>query len=473
MTVGHHRFENKLRDVVTTERFKSLRILCEERPTEKPSKDTIRHLVHRPEPTNTQFCFANVVLPHMIGYAIGYANVLRSCDFFVTPMFNTMHNPDPSKRKYFARDRQKCYWCLDHADMCNQRPYTIVDSGVFSLIAGSAAKRGKNKREDVYDYLKCYEAYIDDAFEPGVQLYTDNKPYFMDFDVQGLIGSEEARKINERLIKDHPNTHFIHTWHFEDGIKGLERMAKEYPFIAIGSDGNTENNYKKVVFAQLAKKFNPDVKIHVLGVADNKLLTELSGVATTVDCSGWNATLRFGPGAFLRYSRSMRGINDRYVKEYNKWLTYESGALELIRAYGPKLYPMWRSTDYTEEDAGWTFEKCQMIAWLMIDSFDYFNYTQEILGPQALFCKEDHKTPCAMFYKGMQKLMNWEKVTDADVEPGPYDICDFPVEQEDAKMSHEENGVIGKSYSCGRRTVIGTGPVGYQHITATDVLGLG
>ena len=418
----YHHIEDKLN--ISESRFNELGIHHAEYPGERrtPSKDSIKHLEHRPWAKNCQVCFACVPQWKMIWYCLGFANILRSCDRSIQPFVDTLDRA-PEKRKTYASEDRKCYWSLDHADMCNHHPLQIVDSGIFSLIAGGRSHDGKNTPEKVRQYLSCYEQYVDHAFEPGVKIYTDNEPYFMDFDSQKLLGVEETRNTRERLIKEHPNTKWIHVYHPHDGLKELERFAKEYDFIAIGSSPmDTDMNTDKVRLAYTAKSFNPDVKIHVLGVNEESCLRNIADVATCCDATSWAGSIMYGPSSMLKVGRGINGTTEKWTKEYVKWVTEESGLLELIRAYFPTLWPMCKCSSWTESDHGWTREKCEMGAWLALDAFNVFQTAKAICGPQALVCKEDHKTPLACFYKGMEKVFNWEKVTDADVERGPYDI---------------------------------------------------
>lgn len=442
----HWHMEEKLG--LTAEDFAKCKIyIHEHKPSVLPSKDHIKDTrgLMKPERKNLQVCFANVVYPEIIGYAVGYANVLRSCERMVSPWFQQLVKArrNPSYKPtldLFKLDRQKCFWALDHEDECNHKPYALVDSGLFKIMY-----KDKVCKEDAEIWNECYHSYIDHMFEPGVSIHSNNKPYFVDLDWAPLFGVEYAKKCRDELQRRHPNDRFIFTWHFEDGIKGLDEMIEKYDYIAMGTNSNlgsmAQMGKLKAQMAMYARKRsielgNPNLKIHMLGTDNIDVIARTADIATTCDSTRHECPLRFGQKATLSFLRTRLGWNEKRVNTYIDWVVKESGFLELIRAYMPHLFNQYRSEVWTPEDGGWTFKNCECGAWLMLEAYDNFCCYEHYAGPQARWGVNGTRNGImAPFANGIHKIYHGEKVTNADVEgwKAPYETYEKIYTDEEGK----------------------------------------
>ena len=161
-----------------------------------------------------------------------------------------------------------------------------MDSGLFTLMFGAH----KGKRDKAF-LLKWQYAMIDFIKKNNI------KATCVECDCQKVLGVEEAWQFR-RIFRDAVPNQIINVFHYEDGNSGLDRLIEFSPYIAISVPELRivkPKTYKDDVYrlACYVKNKKPEIKIHLLGCTEVKLL-ERCNFCTTADSTSWQAVNRFG-----------------------------------------------------------------------------------------------------------------------------------------------------------------------------------
>ncbi|MBR6860253.1 MAG: hypothetical protein IKM73_02865 [Acidaminococcaceae bacterium] len=164
--------------------------------------------------------------------------------------------------------------------------HDIMDSGLFTLMFGAH----KGKRDKAF-LLKWQYAMIDFIKKNNI------KATCVECDCQKVLGVEEAWQFR-RIFRDAVHNQIINVFHYEDGNSGLDRLIEFSPYIAISVPELRivkPKTYKDDVYrlACYVKNKKPEIKIHLLGCTEVKLL-ERCNFCTTADSTSWQAVNRFG-----------------------------------------------------------------------------------------------------------------------------------------------------------------------------------
>lgn len=192
----------------------------------------------------------------------------------------------------------------------------ILDSGLFSLMFG---KHGKTVNEKL----------ISEYQEKYIQLIIDNKITHpvVECDCQNLVGQKVAWKLREELREAVPNT-IINCIHLSDGVKGADRLIEYAEYISIGCPEQKRADHKNHVrnIIRLAKyihKKRPELKIHLLGTTNEKILKEVPFI-TSADSTSWQSGIRYA----TYKNHSLHNIKKDYLQQY------EDRARKIITQYG-------------------------------------------------------------------------------------------------------------------------------------------
>ena len=164
----------------------------------------------------------------------------------------------------------------------------IIDSGLFTMMFGS----GKNQtytREDLEKYTYKYLETMKKIEYTGT---------IVEMDVHKILGMDEVKDFRAIFEANWPLDRTIFVWHIEERIEGLIAMCKKYPYIALSIP-----ELRKVVkhislekylhqLLALCHKANPNIKIHLLGDTEVKLMS--SELYTTCDSTSWLSGARYG-----------------------------------------------------------------------------------------------------------------------------------------------------------------------------------
>lgn len=232
----------------------------------------------------------------------------------------------------------------------------IVDSGVFSMMFGV----GKGKKYDLIQ-LSDYA----DQFIESVRGYGFNDFYLVEMDIHKILGMDAVFKLREKFEKT--GLKIMYVWHLEEGLKGLEDLAKRYGYIGIGCPElrllfkKQKNNYKEAVWDLLKRiqKASPDIpRVHLLGntVAE----TMETHLAWSCDSTSWLSGVRYGSGAVFNGSKIVKAhirsptfeqVRDKFLAEnpaFNEWVNGFKSQKAVIyykntyaQAMAYRLYQQW------------------------------------------------------------------------------------------------------------------------------------
>lgn len=165
--------------------------------------------------------------------------------------------------------------------------HVIQDSGLFTLMFGSG-KGQKQTRESLLRYQDALIAFVKQ---------NDIKATCVELDCQKVLSPEDAWFFRERMRELLPNRQ-INVFHFEDGIKGLDRLIEFSDYIAIGLPewrivkGAAHKKELRYVTHYIKNK-KPEIDIHLLGCTDFKLIAENS-FCTSADSTSWLSGVKYG-----------------------------------------------------------------------------------------------------------------------------------------------------------------------------------
>lgn len=157
--------------------------------------------------------------------------------------------------------------------------HVIQDSGLFSMLLGKY--KGRVEKSFVY---KWYDALVEWTLEHGQQVTV------VEVDAQSIIGVDETWHLREQMRKDLPNHRIINVFHYEDGLKGLDRLIEYSDYLALGS--YMINNRTRTIIDYIKRKKN-NIDIHLLGFTDFAHLGKYK-LCTSCDSITWLSPRRFG-----------------------------------------------------------------------------------------------------------------------------------------------------------------------------------
>lgn len=170
---------------------------------------------------------------------------------------------------------------------CQENRHVIQDSGLFTMLFGAE----EGKRQTLQSLMRYQDALIE--FVKQNQLNAT----IVELDCQKIIGTKGAWFLRERM-RDRLKNRQINVWHFQDGMKGLDRMIEFTDYIAIGvsewrivKKGSHREDIRYITHYIKNKK--PEIDIHLLGCTDVKILEE-NKFCTSADSTSWLSGIRYG-----------------------------------------------------------------------------------------------------------------------------------------------------------------------------------
>lgn len=170
----------------------------------------------------------------------------------------------------------------------NDFGHIIQDSGLFTLMFG--AQKGQTQ---TIDSLTIWQDKL-------IEFVTQNqlKCTCVEIDCQKVLGVEEAWYFRKRMKEKLPNNRIINVFHFEDGMKGLDRLIEFAEYIAIFVPEIRiikRKTYKEDVarIAHYIKQKKPEIDIHLLGCTELDMLKQ-NKFCTSADSTSWITGMRYG-----------------------------------------------------------------------------------------------------------------------------------------------------------------------------------
>ena len=147
----------------------------------------------------------------------------------------------------------------------------LLDSGAFTFL--SSNKSAINWEEYIQDYADFINTY--------------NIELFFELDIDAIVGLKEVERLR-KLLESLTGKKSIPVWHKNRGREYLERMCREYPYVALGGIAIKEIPIKKFEplfpwFINTAHKYGS--RIHGLGYTNQKGLRKYK--FDSVDSTAW------------------------------------------------------------------------------------------------------------------------------------------------------------------------------------------
>lgn len=165
--------------------------------------------------------------------------------------------------------------------------HVIQDSGLFTLMFG-AGKGQKQTRESLTQWQDKLIAFVQ---QNNIQATC------VEIDCQKVLGVADAWYFRERMRRLLPNPQ-INVFHFEDGLKGLDRLIAFSDYIAVSVPEwrivKSATHRKDIRYiTHYIKNKKPNIDIHLLGCTDLKIIAE-NRFCTSADSTSWLAGVKYG-----------------------------------------------------------------------------------------------------------------------------------------------------------------------------------
>lgn len=191
----------------------------------------------------------------------------------------------------------------DLINVLTETPESIImDSGVFTMMFGSDSDPLPATYEAFRDYTRRY---LDDLDSWGY------KGLIVEVDAQRLIGVDAVHRLREEFAP--LGDRVMYVWHEQEGLAGLETLARERSYIGIGlpelrhiADQKARGKVKggkhrvsKLMAMDLLRRIhkacgNQPPRIHLLGCTVEDLME--TNLAWTCDSTSWLSGIRYGTG---------------------------------------------------------------------------------------------------------------------------------------------------------------------------------
>lgn len=165
--------------------------------------------------------------------------------------------------------------------------HVIQDSGLFTLMFGA----GKGRRQTRESLTQWQDKLIAFVQQNGIQATC------VEIDCQKVLSAEDAWYFRERMRRLLRNPQ-INVFHFEDGIKGLDRLIEFSDYIAVSVPEwrivKAATHKKDIRYiTHYIKNKKPGIDIHLLGCTDLKIIAE-NNFCTSADSTSWLAGVKYG-----------------------------------------------------------------------------------------------------------------------------------------------------------------------------------
>lgn len=230
-------------------------------------------------------------------------------------------------------------------EQANNQREIVVDSGAFSFITqrGFTAARGnlRPEQDDATD-PKNIDKYVDSYCE-FVEKYKHLVDYFVELDIDEIVGRKKVIEIRERLTAI-AGQQIIPVYHPTMGKwKDEWKTMKEYEFIAL--EGIHAGEKPRFSYAEcLHNAYLNGNKIHVFAMTKQNFMRQHPIYST--DSTSWSNIMRFGRSQIVQrkgisaqyYAEKMRrgknNIKYDIIEEINVWLKLQTEITQLWEMRG-------------------------------------------------------------------------------------------------------------------------------------------
>lgn len=222
---------------------------------------------------------------------------------------------------------------------------TIIDSGVFTMMFGAGKGKSYNI-ESMHDYV--------DEYLKKVKRYDLTKFFLIECDVHKILGMKAVFELRKKFEKSKMDV--IYVWHLEEGLKGIEKMADRYEYIAIGCPElrklfkGKDASYKSAVWDLLNRIQKSSLKmprVHLLGNTVQENME--SHLAYSCDSTSWLSGVKYATAILFNGTDLMQThlrsplfvqTRDALVEKNPKFLEWldENLSIEKQKTYYKNLY---------------------------------------------------------------------------------------------------------------------------------------
>ncbi|MCC8157481.1 MAG: hypothetical protein LIO54_09435 [Oscillospiraceae bacterium] len=199
---------------------------------------------------------------------------------------------------------------------CRDQTHVIQDSGLFTLMFGA----GKGQKQTIETLTVWQDKLIEFVRQNHITAS------IVEIDCQKVLGVEEAWYFRERMKKLLPESRQINVFHFEDGIKGLDRLIEFSDYIAVSVPEwrivkAASHKHDIRYITHYIKNKKPDIDIHLLGCTDYKIIKE-NNFCSTCDSTSWLSGVKYG------YVND--GVKKEHINHFKKDI-FEQRQREVVR----------------------------------------------------------------------------------------------------------------------------------------------
>lgn len=165
----------------------------------------------------------------------------------------------------------------------------------------------------------------------------------VEIDCQKVLGPEEAWYFRQRMRDLLPENKQINVFHFEDGLKGLDRLIEFADYIAVSvpewrivKPATHKQDIRYITHYIKNKK--PEIDIHLLGCTDFKIIRE-NNFCTSADSTSWLSGVKYG------YFND--GIKKEHIRNFKRSLYNEREAQVKAMMLARGIEPTGKKLVYT------------------------------------------------------------------------------------------------------------------------------
>lgn len=176
-----------------------------------------------------------------------------------------------------------------------------IDSGAHSFfstvgISATTHKKKTTARKSQSDPEAYFKSYVKFLVE-----YQDTFDYFVELDIQELIGMETVLRWRKELKTIGLAKKMIPVYHFCEPMSHFEKIVAEAESRYIGIEGLTRRSKNRNHLYFVKKAYEAGCKIHGFAFTKQDLLVEIPFYSC--DSSSWTAPIRYGTTVFFDKAR--------------------------------------------------------------------------------------------------------------------------------------------------------------------------
>jgi hypothetical protein len=222
-------------------------------------------------------------------YLAGYETACKNYDIYFPKDYNVFCT-------YFYKT--KTIYTLKELKKRRHTGLITIDSGAHSFFqqVGMAVTKNKKiiteKKLTVVDAKKYFEEYFQ-----FIKEYYDYFSYYVELDIQELVGLPLIYEWRERLKKAGLFKKCITVYHKADGDNEFKKLLKESESKYIALEGIRQGVESLNYLSLIKQCYEKNIKVHGFAMTNFEVASRLPFYS--VDSSSWVATIRYGTFAII------------------------------------------------------------------------------------------------------------------------------------------------------------------------------